>query len=95
MLHSFDKELGIFYMHYHIDMIRHGPSFGEPVGGTGGSKLVTHSQQMNCQSRKEVGQTINLLTSTSAEPLHCLQDRSNQGDVYFTDLNLIKAFQLH
>ena len=32
----------IFYMHYHIDMITHDAAFGEPVGGTGGRKLVTH-----------------------------------------------------
>ena len=28
------------YMHYHIDTITHGTAFGEPSGGTGGSKLV-------------------------------------------------------
>ena len=34
-----DRELGIFYMHYHIDMITHGMVFGEPVGGTGGGQV--------------------------------------------------------
>ena len=32
--------LGIFYKHYHIDMITHDMGCGAPVGGTGGSKLV-------------------------------------------------------
>ena len=32
---------GIFYMHYHIDMIIPGIPFGEPVVGTGGDKSIT------------------------------------------------------
>ena len=35
---SFD---GFIYIQHHIDMITHGTAFGEPVGGNGGSKLVT------------------------------------------------------
>ena len=35
-------------MHYHIDMTQ--PS-GEPIGGTGGSKLVTLREKVNCQSK--------------------------------------------
>ena len=38
---SYDTQLGIFYMHYSIDMIKHGTAFGECVGGTGGDKLIT------------------------------------------------------
>ena len=38
----------IFYMHNHIDMITHNTTFGEPVGGTGGSKLVTLTGGASC-----------------------------------------------
>ena len=41
MPYSYDRSLGIIYMHYHIDVTTHDVAFGEPVGGTGGSKLVT------------------------------------------------------
>ena len=34
-------EIGIFFMYYHIDMITHDTAFLEPVGGTGGDKLIT------------------------------------------------------
>ena len=30
-----DSLLGIFYMHFHRDMIIYDTAFGEPVGGTG------------------------------------------------------------
>ena len=33
-------------LHYHIDMMTNDRAFGEPVSGTGGSKLVTC--RMNC-----------------------------------------------
>ena len=32
-------------------MVTHGTAFVEPVGGTGWSNLVTHSYQMNGQSK--------------------------------------------
>ena len=44
MPYSYDLYLGIFYMHYHIDMITHVTVFGEPVGSTGGDKLITFQQ---------------------------------------------------
>ena len=52
MPYSHDRKLsiGIFYMHYHIDMITNDTAVGEPVGGTGVSKTVTHRWQVNCQS---------------------------------------------
>ena len=36
-------------MHFHIDMITYDTAFGEPVGGTGGSKLVIHRYRVNCK----------------------------------------------
>ena len=51
MSYSYNRQLGIFNMHYHIDMITHDTVFGEPVGVTGGSKVVTHREQMNCKSK--------------------------------------------
>ena len=37
MSYSHDRLLGIFYMHYHIDMITYGILFVKPVGSTGGT----------------------------------------------------------
>ena len=39
-------------MHYHLDMIIHDMAFVEPVGGTGGSKLVTRRQRVNSRSKQ-------------------------------------------
>ena len=44
-------------MHYRIDMITHGTAFVEPVGGTGWSKSVTRSWQVNCQHGQSKGKT--------------------------------------
>ena len=41
MLYFYSGKLGICYMHYHMDMITHDTALGEPVDGTGGSKLMT------------------------------------------------------
>ena len=40
MPYSYDIYLGIFYMHYHTDVITHGTAIGEPVIGTG-EELIT------------------------------------------------------
>ena len=42
-------------MHYIIDMIILDMVFGEPVGGTGGSKLVKCREEVNCQSKQDGG----------------------------------------
>ena len=34
-LYSYDKELGIFDMHYHTDMISNGMASVVPIGSTG------------------------------------------------------------
>ena len=39
--------LGMCYMHFYIDMITHGTSFVEPVGGSCWSQSVTHRLQWN------------------------------------------------
>ena len=41
MPYSYDRYVGIFYKHNKIDMITHNMAFGDPVCGTGGSKLET------------------------------------------------------
>ena len=45
MPYSYDRWLGIFYVHY-IDItftcITHDTTFGYPVGGTGGNELIAH-----------------------------------------------------
>ena len=41
MPYSYDIQLVIFYMNYHIDMMTHGTAFDKPVGGTVWSKLAT------------------------------------------------------
>ena len=38
---SYNRELEIFYMHYHIDMITHEMAFGESVVSAGWDKLIT------------------------------------------------------
>ena len=48
--------LGVFYMHYHIDMIMHGTFFDEPVGGTGLSKLATCRSLASEQGRSGANQ---------------------------------------
>ena len=40
MPYSYD--ITVLYTHCHIDMITYDMVFGEPVGGFGGSNLVTH-----------------------------------------------------
>ena len=41
MPYSYNRQLGIFYMHYHVDMITHDTAFGEPVDDAGRGKLMT------------------------------------------------------
>ena len=43
--YSYDRQLGIFYTHYHIDTITHGKTLAEPVGSTGLSNLVRRIDQ--------------------------------------------------
>ena len=38
--YSYDRWLGIFYTHYHIDMITHRTAFGKPIIGAGGDKSM-------------------------------------------------------
>ena len=45
MPYSYNRYLGIFYMHYHIAMLTHTTAFGEPVGGTDESKLVNEDSK--------------------------------------------------
>ena len=45
-------------MHYHTDMMTHDMAFGEPVGGTGGSKLLEVSTtQIASELSKQAEQT--------------------------------------
>ena len=52
MTYSIDTYQGIFYMHYHIDMIKHNTAFDKPVSGTGWSKSVTLRWQVNFPHRQ-------------------------------------------
>ena len=46
-LNSYDRQLGIFNMHYYIDQITHGTDFVQPVGDTDWSKLLTCRLQVS------------------------------------------------
>ena len=39
-------------MHYHIDLIKRGTTFDEPVGGIDWSKLVTCRQSVNVTEKE-------------------------------------------
>ena len=41
--YSYKKYVGIFYMHYCLDMITHGTAFDAQVSSTGWGKLVTRA----------------------------------------------------
>ena len=63
-------------MYYHIDMITHNTAYDEPIGGTGGRKLVTCRYQVNCQSNQN-GDGMNHQTNdylhirANIKPLPC------------------------
>ena len=41
MPYSYDRQIGIFYMHYHIYTITYGTAIVDPVGSTGWTKSVS------------------------------------------------------
>ena len=69
MPYSYNRYLGIFYMHYHID-ITLGMAFGEPGTCTGWSK-PTHSWG-RCWHEPSISQTQTMQTLTSIESFLCI-----------------------
>ena len=82
----YNRWLGIFYMHYHIDMTTHGVAFDEPVSGW--SKLVICSQSVMVKVKStELVQTINL-SSTDMCPSIALLPCPYTGSSLFYNVTM-------
>ena len=64
-------------MHYHIELIPHGTAFGQPVGGTGGTEVLTESHLSETNGSYWVRTWIVRLTDRKANyaispaPIYC------------------------
>ena len=65
-------------MHSHVDMITHGMAIVEPVDGTCWSKLMTHSQQVNCQHGQSKEKTAGMNHQSSDHTVPTLQGKTIQ-----------------